>query len=680
MRDVLEEIAAKRQQLTVPWEEVPADQYPRGLDLHPESDYSKWLVRELLERVEESHRFMNQFKPDWKQIDWKLNAYMPLDPKDEVIKQRDPRKPVNVVIPQMFASLEIFQTYMASVFLQDPIYRLTGVGTKQDVVATLLLERLLTRQHGWFKEPLKLMTMWRDAFAYGIGVVHPKWSKHRGQKTAEVELDMILIELLGELAAGAEPGDVLRYAADNELIFEGNDLVNIDPYHLFLDPNTNPNDVQEAEFIGWIRRTNAMNILAMEADPEERRFNGKFVRSAAERGLAKSRYLDQQDGRTLPDHSQEGQLETRLTTVADEIHLFIKLVPAEWQLGPEEYPQKWLFTIAGDCIVTQAEPLGLQHNMFPVAVCAPNTSGHDCVPTSHLATTYGISEAIDWFLKSHVDNVRKSLNDIIVVDPGAIEWEDVTRPGPGKIVRLKRSAFRKGVSLDTYIKQLNVVDVTRDHPAYISNLIQLHREMLGTNDITMGDMSNMPERPGARGVEIVNQNSLSRLQLSALKIGWQAMNTLAWQESYNTVQFMEEPIMASILGRRANFLRAELGLPWDQEFVEVSPLDLSLNFQIEPHNGAIPDMENPQTWTTILQTLLGIEGVPQQLLSQVGGGILGIFLHWARLNGADLAEFLQQGGDQALQFQVAPDEQVGDMAAQGATPVGAAGEQMELAV
>ena len=676
MRDVLEQISAKRQKLAVPWEEVSADEYPRGLDLHPESEHSKWLVQQLLERVDASHRFMNQFKPDWKNIDWKLNAYMPLDAKDEIIKQRDPRKPVNVVIPQMFASLEIFLTYMASVFLQDPIYKLTGVGDKADVVATLLLERLLTRQHIWFKEALKLMTLWRDAFAYGIGVAHPKWTKHRGQRTSEIELDLLMLELLGDIAAGANPGDVLRYASQNEVIFEGNELVNIDPYRLFLDPNTSPNDIQESEFIGWIRRTNAMNILAMEGDEEERRFNGKFARMAASRGLGTSRYWDHQDGRQAPRVGGETGLEGELTSTVDEIHLFIKLIPEEWKLGPEKYPQKWFFTIAGDCIITQAQPLELDHNMFPVAVCAPNTSGHDCVPTSHLETVYGISEAIDWFLKSHVDNVRKSLNDIIVVDPGAVEWEDIKKPGPGKIVRLKRTAFRKGVNLDTYIKQLNVVDVTREHPAHIANLIAMSRDVLGTNDITMGDASNLPERPGARGVEIVNQNSLSRLQLSALKIGWQAMVTLAYQEGYNTCQFMDMKTMASVLGRRPNFLRAELGLPWDQEFVEVSPTDLSLNWQVEPHNGAMPNAENPQTWTTILQTLLGIEGVPQDLLSQVGGGVLGIFLHWARLNGADIAEFLQQGGDQAMQFQVAPDQQVQQMAQEGS--IAPMGEQMEF--
>ena len=48
----------------------------------------------------------------------------------------------------------------------------------------------------------------------------------------------------------------------DDLLFEGNDLSNIDPYLWLPDPSVASDKIQDGEYQGWIDRDNYMNLLA----------------------------------------------------------------------------------------------------------------------------------------------------------------------------------------------------------------------------------------------------------------------------------------------------------------------------------------------------------------------------------------------------------------------------------
>lgn len=657
---ILRRIKEKTPELTQRIEEMDLDyDYPGDRDWKPGSELHDDMVDYLLERIEASRRVTEDIMDEWEKLDWTLNAYVPLTTEEKKIKAKDWDAPVATVVPMTFASLETFLTYMTSTFIRSPIHRFKGYGSKKAIIGNALLEKLISRQNGWFKEGLRLTTMWRDAFTYGIGVVSPTWSKHKARRAVDQEVTGVLAEVLGS-EFGVKEGDLIRYL-EEQVVFEGNELQNLDVYNLLLDPKRSPNDIQKSEFIGWLRRTDAKDILDREFDPEERRFNGKAVRVLAENGQGVSRYrLERSDGRNTRQGTEWVQDDMReFEDVVDEITLCIKVIPEALGLGDEGYPQRWLFTLAGDRVITQAQPLELDHGMWPVACCAPNTDGYSVLPVSHLATTYGLQQAIDWFIRSHTDNVRKAINDMLIVDPSAIETDDLLNPGPGKLVRLKRTHYNaNNRSLDAYVKQLPVADVTRGHAQDAGILIDLLRQANGTVDIAMGNLSRMPERPTATGIDAAKTGALSRLQRLAIIIGQQAMSDIAWQEAYNTLQFMDQETAVSITGRSEQMLRREYGLPPGQEDVMVSPFDLDPNFDVVPHDGTMPPMENVQAWTQILQTMLGVDGVAQEIIGN--SNIMGIFQHWARIAGAqDVTEFIQDGGN--VQMQTMSDEPGGEL-------------------
>lgn len=631
--------------------------YPRKLDLKPGSELHNTLLHKILDLCEHSKRVLDGVKDEWKKIDWSLNAYVPLDEAEAAVKNKDWRKSVNIVIPMTFASLETFLTYFQSAFIQDPIHRYKGYGDNR--VGAMLMERIVAKQGQWFKEPLKLDTMWRDGLTYGIGAAHVGWSKKRVKHTITTEVDELLHEALKGTPYKSQIGDIIRHMED-AVAYEGNKLSSIDPYRLFLDPRVSPNDYQEAGYIGWVDDADLFDLIEREQDPDEGIFNMKAVAAMSERNCSFSRFYCDESGRNTRQQNDAVRMNSAdyASPPVHLIHMYMKLIPKQCGLGDEEYPEVWEFTVAGDSVIIQADRIDLDHGMYPIVMCAPNTDGHSVVPVSYLATTYGLQQTIDQQIRLLVEEQRTSINNKLVVDPSMYEMEDILDSRNGGIIRMKRSTYN-GQPIEATLHQLKVTPVTQQNIGNTGVLIDLLRQSNGTTDITMGNLSAMPERPTATGIDAAKSGALSRLQRVAQIVGRQSMDDIAWQYAYNTIQFMSQPAYVELMGRHEGQLRMAYGkAPGEMGEVEVGPFDLKPYFDIEPRDGALPNNENAQAWTTIMQTLLGVEGVGAQLAGQ--SDIFKIFTHWARIMGArDIHEFVNDGGQMPeMQTQTMPDEQL----------------------
>ena len=147
--------------------------------------------------------------------------------------------------------------------------------------------------------------------------------------------------------------------------------------------------------------------------------------------------------------------------------MYVKIVPKEWGLKGSkfnkngDYPEIFLFTIANEQIVLRARPLNLNHNKFPIAIAAPDFDGYSITPISRMELIGGLQTTLNWMFNSHITNVRKAINDMLIVDPSLVNMEDLENPAPGKLIRLRRSAWGKGVQ--NAVEQLQVNDITREH-------------------------------------------------------------------------------------------------------------------------------------------------------------------------------------------------------------------------
>lgn len=603
--------------------------YPEDLNLKPGSDQHERLVNMLKQRATESHRVMSRRYSEWERIDKTLRVYVPPETEKE-----DGKDKYEIVVPESHATLDILLTYMSTAFLQDKIWTYNGV-SPNDALGAMLMTHVVDHQANHFKAGLALHTQWRDAFSYGFGVCVPHWEREMGTTTAlkrngfrSREDNLFLLT------------DVERVRSERKLLYEGNKLKNIDPYTFFPDPNVPIHEIQDAEFVGWLERTNRMKLLNRDRDDGDNVFNARYLQFIEGRSSIQS-----VDNRSHTErHDQDHYVSTN--NPVDVLWMYVTLIPADWGLGGGDYPEEWLFGLAGDRVIITAQPLGLNHGKKPVSVCAPDYDGYSINPVSRLGVIHDMQTLVDFLYTSHVQNIRKAINDMLVIDPSLINYYDVANPKPGKIIRMRRAGFGRGV-IDQSFKQLKVDDITRQHVADAGNLSSIMRSVSAANENVGGGFPNRTTRISANEVQGARMGSLSRLEKAAKIISMQSMQPLGELIAAQTQQLMEEETYIKIAGDMAEKLQNDFNIQPNQGRLKVSPLDLVVNYDVEPTDGTIPGSEDADTWTQLFQVLSQSDPTISSQFNMTG-----IFKHIARQLGAKNVDAFE------ISARSMPDEQV----------------------
>lgn len=376
--------------------------YPHGLDLKPGSPTHQRILARVMRYAFESSRVIKRRHPAWEDIDEKLTAYIHVSEKEKEIKRQNYNKPISIVFPYSYAILETLISYMVSAFLPEPIFRYEG-SAPDDIVGATLLEKIISLHCHHNKVGLNLHTMFRDAGAYGIGVVSPQWVVKTGKKTGRRPVGVADIDGT-QRQTGWE-----RYTEDT-ILFEGNGLCNIDPYRYLPDPAMPIHAVQRGEYVGWLDRGNFMDLLS-EEQVDDDLFNVRYLQFLSNKTSAVFG-VNQHFHRRVANRYWDISLNRQVSDPVDLVHMYVKLIPAQWNLGSKTVPEKWLFTVAGDSVIIRAQPQDLNHDMFPVALCAPDFDGYSPIAYSRLEMLQGMQVVIDWLFNSHITNVRKAINDL----------------------------------------------------------------------------------------------------------------------------------------------------------------------------------------------------------------------------------------------------------------------------
>ena len=563
--------------------------YPNGLNLHPESETHQELLRRILDRAEVSYRVVSSRFDTWDEIDQNLVCYKQPTAEDERLKIENPHRPVSVVVPYAYLTLETILTYFVERFLTPPLLRLSGVGP-EDILGAIRLEHLLDYQTRKSKVALALHTQWRDAFAYGYGVTHVRWIEERGPLTT-VKEQGYFSRLLGWVGWGYDDFET----EEDALLYEGNVLENIHPRFFLPDPNVPIHQVEKMEFAGLMQRTNLVSLLREEATGDL--FNVKYVKDLGEGG-ARSKYFREQDSL---DRYSLGQ-PASITHPTDRLWMYVDLIPKDWGIGEKEYPEKWLFGVAGDQIIIKADPIRLKHNRFPITIFAPEFDGYAINPLSKLETVLGLFKMADFYVNSHAANVAKAVNNMFVVDPRLVYEDDVRDGKWGMLARLRPEAFGQGV--DKAIKQIPVTDVTQHHMQDTLLIGDLIQRATGASDSVQGIMRKTSERRSATEARDVRISAISRLEKAAKIASIQVMEEMGYLMAEHTQQFMSDGTYINILGESIERLQKEYGfdLALEAGRQRVNPEDIQVRYDIYVTDG--PDnTEDPQSLTSLYQII-----------------------------------------------------------------------------
>lgn len=637
--------------------------YPHGVDFSPQGKLHNNIVARLLQIADESHSIMTQRHESWGWIDEMLTAFIPTSDYEDALKRRGGgdnqqfhgrTRPVSVVVPYSYATFETIMTYYMQAFFNSPLFQYIGAGG-EDTVNAKLLELAVDAQARRFKAALAMHTSLGDGLKYGLGATTFTWHQLWGKRTVATEREHYTED-------GDYTGSSVERTQEDHLLFEGNKLHPIDPYRILPDPNVSISDFQDGEFFGWIDIPSYYEMLEEERD-DETIFNVKYL-NVGEMRQVFSRYTTDLSSRERKyTGSATGQgIKTNYTNRITNVNMYVKLLPKEWKLPGNsndnkngEYPETWLFTVSNDTILTRAARHNLNHQMYPAAVNAPDADGYTVTPISRMEMLHGLQEGMNWLYNSHIANVRKAINDMFIVDPSLIVMKDLRDPEPGKLVRLRRRAWGRGV--DDAVKQLTVSDVTRGNIADSMYLMDIMQRVSAAVDAVQGIVRSGGERRSATEYRMTVSNALSRLEHLARIASLQYLHDMSYMMASHTQQFLSQPIFTQVVGEWPEVLSK---IYQRSRGIMVSPEEISIDYDVVVRDGSVPTagVANADLYVQLFQ----IVGSQPELMKQFD--IVRLFTRIATMLGDRNAyDFIRKGGD--INAMTAPDEQVEALAQAG---------------
>jgi len=625
--------------------------YPYGLDLKPGSDFHNKLRSRIWQRANESRMEIQKRFPFWREIDKKLTTYISLKDIEENLKAKDANKPVSIVFPYTYSMLEALLTYLTMAFFQDPIFQYEGI-EDDDTVGAMLLELVIRLHCIKNKVSLNIHTMLRDSLCYGVGVVIPGWKRLYGRKPVRSSIST-------ESPLGIKTDSQVTMI--DTLLFEGNNLSNIDPYMWLPDPSAASSDIQSGEFNGWVDRDNYMNLLSEESQPDSGLFNVKYLKHRKDKRSTLA--LDQSDRQKRHGGSTEiNRSMTQTVNPADVIKMYVNLIPKDWKLSNNEYPEIWYFELASDDVIIACERADHNHGMYPITVASPEFDGYSITPIGRMEVLYGLQHTLDFLFNSHISNVRKAINDMLVVDPYLVNINDLKDPQPGKLIRLRRPAWGRGV--DKVVQQLVVQDITRANISDSAYITQWMDRISGADQSMQGAIRmSGPERLTSSEFQGTRGSAISRLQRIAMLIGVQAFQDIGTMFAVHTQQYQSQDSFVRIVGRYAEHLGSVFGT--NAKTKKVTPYDLAVNYDLIVRDGSIPGGNFSDAWIQMFK----IVGTSPELMQQFDITKIFTFIAY-QLGAKNIEEFKRNVGQ--IQPTVMPDETVANEAQKGnLVPIGA---------
>jgi len=604
-------------------------EYPFGLDLRPGSELSKMICTEVMRSSLDSRHVMSNRYEQWKMLDRNHSAFLPKTEEEVILKEKNPRRPVGVVVPVSFATLETMLSYIMGVFLTDefivPYY---GVGP-EDAYGAEMMSHLVQQQAERAGYEQVLYVHWRDALLYGFGVMTPRWTTETNPTYVirpQTEMDHE-----GNTVVTGRTKEV-----ENKITWEGTKLLNIDPFDYLPDPNVPVHKVDDYEYAGWIEVDNRLSLLSREDQDSEGLFNCQYLEKVRRKSSLFAADVGREGG--ARDDRPTGGDYNRDSNVVDVVCQYRWLVPKEWGLGGSDVPEIWFFRIAADEVIIQAEPMDTFYGKIPMIVAAPDTDGYSVAPTSRMEIIYGLQEVVDWLFGSHIDNVSKAINDMLIVDPFKINVNDLLDPGPGKLVRTRRAAWGTGVR--DAVEQLKVTDVTANHMNSVQSVIEIIRNTSAAVDSVQGIMRSGPERVTAEESRNTRMSALGRLQKIARLIHTQSHRRMGTMLASNNIQYMSQEHYVRISGDTQFKLIQLYGIEAEalEDRILVNPLDLCAQMDVRPLDLSNKSPEMVNSWMQLYSMIPNNPELMQTMDSTR------IFLNIAKMMGArNATEFLRKG-------------------------------------
>lgn len=603
---------------------------PQVKEIRFKSEEHRLLLEAVRQRRKMSHDGMSSRYPAWAEMEERFRAYIKPTEADErrtEKKKSGTSQYVTLVVPFDYAILLTLHTYISSVFLaRNPIFQYDARHGETSAQVNSV-EAVINYQQtvGEWLVPLYIWLM--DGPKYGLGIIGSHWSE---ESVVTTEASREPIKYFGiDTGRMRDVRRTIRIPG-----YSGNRLFNVRPQDWYPDPRVSIARFQEGEFCG--RRANVGWNTIIKREQQGLYYNvdelkkNMLSKDTSMRNTGSSQLV-------LPDEMETfyvspSQSEGKSKDIKNNIDLFeleIELIPKTWKLGTSESPEKWVITVANEAVIVSVEPLGLYHDKFTFDVIEHEIEGYALSKRSMLEVLSPLNDTLSWLFNSHMHNVRKVMNDMLVVDPSGVTMKDLTDPDAGRLIRLKPEAYGKDAR--AFVHQLQVVDVTQNHLRDSQLVMDMMQRIVGVVENVMGQQSR-GGRQTATESRISSNFSVNRMKTNAEYYSAMGFGPLSMKILQTTQQKYKGDKVYRIAGDLMN----------TKQPVRVTPEDIAGAYDFVPVDGTLPvdRFAQAMVWKEIFQ-IVASGRVPTP-----GIDIMGILKHIAFLSGAkDFSQFQVQVQD-----------------------------------
>lgn len=472
-------------------------------------------------------------------------------PDVEDARQATKGKPVKMIVPNTFAQVMTFTSFLFLLFKQNrTFFELIPTGDEDYGDKQKDCELALERDLRYNQFSTVLFQLLLDVGRYGTGITESCWT--RDIVHAYVPQQPTTIEYSGTQVESRGGSEWQEYTK-----FEGNLIRSVSPYRWYPDTRFPLVDFQRGEFCASEEEYSISQLRQLEKSGE---VAGVEHISEFTPELYKLRGSDSRFSfdvvtdvkRTAGVLWKPGQSEGTVIVTKCQIKLVpskFTIGPSDRKLGPEEFPVLYHLWYANDSRVIRCEPSYYWHNMFSWTLGQFTPDMQHTVTLGLADLIYRLQDVISWHINSRITDVRRNLRGRLIVDPGGIETSSLDGDGD---VYLRSNVSKAGV--DRFVKQLDMRDVTQAHLSDADTLGKIMQVVTGVNDNIMGQYNQ--GRRSAQEARTVLSGAAGRMKLHGFLIWEKALAPLGKMCLSNLRQSLSFEPFARLIGGRPEEIQA----------------------------------------------------------------------------------------------------------------------------
>ena len=547
----------------------------------------------------------------------------------------DARKIQDMTVPIIMPQIESAVAYQAGVYLTSyPIFGVVSYPANQS--QAMQFETALADQsirYGWARELIKIF---RDGYKYNFGAAVVSWEK--------TPLKSIVTDT-SISAAGL--------AALKEYSYGGNCIKHVDPYNCFMDMTVSPAMLHtDGEYFGYNKLVSRVQLKRLFATLDSQKttsaaeaFKSSFAGPTQDDTSAMLYYIPEINqylnlSNTVFGTSNWGQwmglpgssrskLEYRDHYLVT--HFYCRALPSDFGARGNQV-KIYHAIIINWSVVIFAEEMNVGYDTLPAFIMQPYEDGLGYQTQSMLDNALPFQDMSSALWNISLESKRRLVFDRLIYNPRLIDKKDIDNVSAVSRIPLRNASLAKDDN--TMARAIYQIPYREDNSGtniQMSEMISaMADQATGQNKVDRGQFQKGNKTKTEFETTMVNSNS--RQQLSSLAIEYQFMTPIKEVIKSNTLQYQQP---GTILNRD---LREEVNV--DPVALRKSILEFKLTDGLLPAD----KMLNSNLLTVFMQTAQALPAVGTEY------DVMGMFLYWAKLQGAYWLEDFKRNPQQQQQF------------------------------